>query len=336
MPALNVGGQIYVADTHELFSLPIEPCKEGKIRALLLAHRFFNDGGDRATPELHLRAGETQKVVVKIYKDIEAVNQDRFGQHASMRGNMVGIFFLEQAEDTGRENDGFYGASGIAHCCRSFTSAEWELTAKKLEGVFQYAILRDQISNSIAPIFHRRGMKIYHYEYLGAWRRHSPDVTPDIERNFSLHDTKGQLYMAPHSPDGVFLLVDIRRPEVRARLVEDARAAVRSGFDGVFLDGWPFWSDATGNIGGNVPSATESMAYARWLLLTETKKAIRAENPNATLGILTNNYYDSLGVGDWAMKEFMYGGWYTGKRQAGNDAVGHFLPAVGTVCPTGH
>lgn len=73
------------------------------------------------------------------------------------------------------------------------------------------------------------------------------------------------------------------------------------------------------------------MAYARWLLLTETKKAIRAENPNATLGILTNNYYDSLGVGDWAMKEFMYGGWYTGKRQAGNDAVGHFLPAVGTV-----
>src|ERR1700733_1177481 len=35
------------------------------------------------------------------------------------------------------------------------------------------------------------------------------------------------------------------------------------------------------------------------------------------------------------MKEFMYGSWYTGERRSGNDAVGHFLPAVGTVVRPG-
>jgi len=336
MPGLNVDGQTYLANTHELFSLRLEPCKAGQIRALLLAHRFFNDGGDRATPELNLRAGETRKFVVQIYKDIKAANRDRFGEHdPTMRGNMVGIFFLEQAEDTGRENDGFYSASGSTHCCRSFTPEEWELTARKLQGVFQYAILRDQISRSIAPIFHRHEVKIYHYEYLGAWRRHSAEVTPEVEQNFALRDVNGQMYMAPRSPNGVFLLVDIRKPEVRARLVEDARTAVRAGFDGIFLDGWPFWSDATGDVGGNVPSATESLAYARWLLLRETEKAIREENPKATLGILTNHYYDTLGVGDWGMKEFMYGSWYTVERASGNDLVGHYQPATGTVVRQG-
>src|SRR4029077_11439641 len=99
-------------------------------------------------------------------------------------------------------------------CWRSFTPGEWDLTARKLQGVFRYALVRDQISTSIPSIFHRHGVLVYHYQYLGAWRRHSAEVTPEIERDFALRDVKGQLYMAPRSPDGVFLLVDIRRAEV--------------------------------------------------------------------------------------------------------------------------
>lgn len=330
MPGLKAGGQIYLADTHELFSIKLAPCAEGNVRAFLLAHRFSNDGGDRAKPELHLRAGESGELTVRLYKDVQAVNRDRFGEHEhTMRGNMAGIFFLDYAQGTGAENDGFFGASEKAACCRSLTPEEWSLTAQRLQGVFRYALLRDRLSSSIAPIFHRRGISIYHYEYLGALRRNSSEITPELERKIALRDVNGQLYTAPR-PDGVFVLADIRRPEVRAVFVENARAAIRAGFDGVFLDGWPFWADTTGDVGGNAPSAKESLAFARWLLLSETKAAMRAENPKATLGVLTNHYYDSLGVADWGMKEFMYGSWYTGERTGGNDALGHYRPAAGT------
>ncbi|HWB84117.1 MAG TPA: hypothetical protein VG675_08260 [Bryobacteraceae bacterium] len=333
MPGVKADGQIYLVDTHELFSLKVEPCSKGNVRVLLLAHRFFNAGGDRATPELHLRAGEKRQFVVRLYKDIAAVNRDRFGTHdLTMKGYMTSLDFLEYAEDTAREADSFFSAAGKGDgiCCRNLTAAEWGMAAQKLDGVFRYAVIRDKISNIVAPPFHKHGELVYHYEYMGAWRRHSPDVTPEIEKNYALRDVKGQLYMAPRSPDGVFLLVDIRRPEVRARLVNDARSAVRAGFDGIFLDGWPFWTDATGDIGGNVPSATESWAYARWQLLTETKAAMRAENPKATLGILANRYWDSLGIGDWLMKEFIYGGWYSVERTSGNSRVGTYQPETGT------
>lgn len=328
MPGIEAGGQVYLVDTHELFSVKVA-CEDGHARAVLLAHRFFNDGGDRATPELRLHAGETRELVVRLYKDIAQVNRDRVGEHQPMKGNMAGLFFIESDQDTGRENDGFFGTMRENHCCRSFTPQEWETAARKLEGTFQYALIRDKISNAIAPPFHRHGVKVYHYQYLGAWRRRSADVTPEIEKDYGLRDANGQLYMAPR-PDGVFLLVDIRRPEVRARLVKDARDAVHAGMDGVFLDGWPFWADTKGDVGGNVPSATESWAYARWQLLEETRAAIHAENPKATLGLLTNHYFDSLGIADWMMKEFVYGAWYSVERASGNDAVGHYQPATGS------
>src|SRR5581483_2431385 len=126
MPGLEAEGQIYLADTHELFSLKLEPCTNGRVRALLLAHRFFNDGGDRATPELHLRTGETRKFVVAIYKDIQTANRERFGEHDhAMRGYMTALNFLEYAEDTAREHDSFFSASGKITCCRSLTAQEW-------------------------------------------------------------------------------------------------------------------------------------------------------------------------------------------------------------------
>jgi hypothetical protein len=39
MPGLKVDGQLYVVDTHELFSLRVEPCTDGNVRAIFGSKR---------------------------------------------------------------------------------------------------------------------------------------------------------------------------------------------------------------------------------------------------------------------------------------------------------
>ena len=121
----------------------------------------------------------------------------------------------------------------------------------------------------------------------------------------------GQPYTALRSPDGNWMLGDIRQPQVRARFVQMARNAVQAGFDGVYLDGYAFWADGAGRVGGHAPRAEHSLAYARWQLLREIRAAIHQVNPNALLGLLGNAYYDTLGVADFIMKERMYFAWHT-------------------------
>ncbi|HWB83819.1 MAG TPA: hypothetical protein VG675_06745 [Bryobacteraceae bacterium] len=291
MPGLKTGGKLYIADTHELFSITLEPCGNGKtLRALLLAHRFFNDGGDRATADLKLRRGDKRVLTVQIYPDLATANRSRFGKHEVIQGSMTQPAYREWASEP------------LSH-------SGYELVGRKLQGVYQYIIVREVEAPSWIPeILHRHGMKAIHYQYMGALRRFSPQVTPAIQRQIGMQDKNGQLYTAPR-PSGNWLLGDIRRPEVLARFVNNARMAVRAGFDGIFLDGYPFWNDTAGNIGGNVPGAQHSLAYARWLLLHEIKTAIREENPKATLGVLANQYFDSLGEADWTMRERMYFSW---------------------------
>jgi hypothetical protein len=295
MPGVEAGGKLYIADTNELFSITLEPCGGDKrIRALLLSHRFYNDGGDRATPDLKLRRGDKRNFTVQFYPDLAAANLARFGKHSPMQGNMTQPAYRGWASEL------------LSH-------EGYELVGSKLQGVFQYIIVREVEAPSWIPqTLHRHGMKAIDYQYLGALRRFSPQVTPEIQRQIEMRDKNGQLYTAPR-PNGNWLLGDIRRPEILARFVNNARMAVQAGFDGIFLDGYPFWADTAGNIGGNAPGAQHSWAYARWRLLHEIKKAIREENPNATLGVLANQYFDSLGEADWAMRERMYFSWAGGE-----------------------
>jgi hypothetical protein len=296
MPGVEAGGKLYIADTNELFSITLEPCGEGGgIRALLLAHRFYNDGGDRATPDWKLHRGDRSNFRVQIYPNLAAANLGRFGKHSPMQGNMTQPAYREWASE-------------------SLSHEGYELVGSKLQGVFQFIIVREVEAPSwISQTLHRHGMKAIAYQYMGALRRFSPQVTPEIQRKIEMRDTNGQLYTAPRT-NGNWLLGDIRRPEILARFVNNARLAVRAGFDGIFLDGYPFWADTAGNIGGNVPDAQHSLAYARWVLLHEIKKAIREENPNATLGVLANQYFDSLGEADWTMRERMYFSWAGGEE----------------------
>ena len=297
IPGIMADKRLYVADTHELFSVTLAR-ESGQVCALLLSHQFFNDGkGDRATPDLRMKAGEQRDFVVQIYSDIKAANKARLGEHhQAMQGWVTQPPFREWAE-------------------RSFTPAEYTETARRLEGTFQYVIVREVRSeNWVPPIFHQRGIKVIHYQYMGALRRFTPQVTPEIERDMAMRDTQGRMMTAPVPLNGNWMLADIRRPEVRARFVHNARNAIAAGFDGVFLDGYPFWIDPNGDFGGSASAATESWARARWQLLHEIKEAIHAQDPQATLGVLANQYFDSLGEADWVAKERMYMAWEDRER----------------------
>jgi len=70
IPGTMADKRLYVADTHELFSVTLAR-ESGQVCALLLSHQFFNDGkGDRATPDLRMKAGEQRDFVVQIYSEL--------------------------------------------------------------------------------------------------------------------------------------------------------------------------------------------------------------------------------------------------------------------------
>jgi len=303
MPGIEADGRLYIVDTHELFSIPLQPESGGGIRALLLAHRFYNDGVDRATADLPLHAGEQRELAILTFPDIKSANLARFGGHPPIAlGNRTQPPFREWAD-------------------ASLTPEQYQTMAQKLQSTFLYVEIREREPLAyIPPIFHKLGMQVYHYQYMGALRRHSSEVTPEIEREVAMRDSEGRIMTAPRPLDGNWLLGDIRRPEVRTRFVESARKAIHNGFDGVSLDGYPFWTDPNGKIGGNAPNADHSWAYARWQLLHEMKAAMRAENSDAKLDVLANSYYDSLGEADTTEKERMYFEWDT-KTGKGNTAI---------------
>jgi hypothetical protein len=291
MPGVKAGGVYYVADTRELWSLRVEPAGSGRLRALLLTHRSVNDGADRAAASVRMHAGQQEQFDVLTAGSLGEINRARFGVCAAMRGRMVQIPVRGWTAQVLKE-------------------ADYARAAGAFRDVFDYVVVREVEPHAwIPPLFQRRGMRVIHYQYLGALRRGSSQVTDALEAEIGLKDAKGQRYTAPRAPDGAWLLCDIRRDDVRARFVNQAQAAVRAGYDGIFLDGYPFWSDATGACGGNVPGATRSLAWARWKLLREMRAALRAARPGAVLGVLGNQYFDALCEADFVMKERMYCEW---------------------------
>ena len=290
-PGVEAGGHLFVVDTYEMTAIVFEKANEKSVRALVLKHRTFNDGGDLATADLKMRAGEADRMELVTFASIAEANVSRFGRSPIMKGQMTAISYR-----------GWPGSP--------FTVEQYRPLAGGLAGVYDYVIIREvENHNWIPPLFHQRGMKVIAYQFLGALRRLSAQVTGDTEKTIGLRAADGTRYTAPNAPDGAWLLCDIRQPETRRLFVERARNAIESGFDGVFLDGYFFWRDASGRIGGNVPCATESLARARWELLHETKEAIRQANPKAILGVSGNQYYDLLGEADFIVKERVYFNW---------------------------
>ncbi|MBT4816195.1 MAG: hypothetical protein HN742_09545 [Lentisphaerae bacterium] len=291
MPGIAAGGRVLIADTRDLWSLRLEATSSGAVRALLLAHSVTNDGADSATPRVQASAGQRCTFTVQVFDDLSAAKRARSGALEAMSGRMT--------------QPAYRGWTA-----KSLSPAEYGRVADGLKGVFDVVVIREvELHDWIPALFHERGIRVLCYQYLGALRRHSAHVTPATVREMGLRASDGSLYTAPKSPSGAWLLCDIRRPDVRKQFVRRACAAVDAGFDGVFLDGYPFWADASGRRGGNVPGAMCSLAFARWQLLREIRLGLAQVNPAARLGVLSNQYYDALGEAHFALKELMYGDW---------------------------
>jgi len=289
-PGVSVGDGVYLVDTHELTAVRLEAAA-GQVRALLLAHRYYNDGADAATTDLPLRAGEAVELRVEVHDSLTAARAASFGQPSDVGGTMTQCAYR--------------GWTAV-----NYAPEQYESIAAALAGHYDRVIVREAETHAwLAPILHAHGVQVLAYQYLGALRRFSAQETEDSEAQIGMIGSGGGRYTAPTSPEGPWLLGDIRRPEVRAVFVARAVAAIEAGFDGLFLDGTNFFADDTGRRGGNVPGAEHSLAWAQWRLLAEIRTAMRAADPDAILGTLGNDPYDALGEADFVVKERMYFGW---------------------------
>ncbi len=291
-PMARAGGEWFAVDTHELWSLRLQASDDGRVEALFLAHRYLNDGADAATSELALKAGETVELRVRIAGGPDAAQAlRRHGPRHPVRGTMT--------------QSAYRGWTAV-----QYGPAQYTNIADALAGHYDQVIVREAGTHDwIPPLFHERGLQVLAYQYLGALRRFSAQVTDDSEAEIGMVGSGGGRYTAPRSPDGPWLLGDIRRPEVRALFVGRAVAAIEAGFDGLFLDGTNFFADDAGRRGGDVPGAEHSLAWAHWMLLSEIRDAVHTADPEAIVGTLGNDYYDALAAADFIVKERMYFGW---------------------------
>ena len=297
MPGLEAGGKLYVVDTRELWSLRIQRSDGDGVTAFLLAHRVSNAGGDVASDAIALAGGEEIRFTIRMFDTLAQAKLALYGEPRPLTGRMVQIAYR-------------------GWTARRLSPEAYSKAARRLRGLADYVIIREVKPLAwIPPLFREQGIRVWFYQFWGALRRHSSQVTAELEQTIGLRDGKRRLYTAPSSPKGSWLLCDIRREDVRSRFVANARQAVEAGYDGVFLDGYPVWADATGRRGGHVPGAGLSLHAARARLLTEIRSACRAVRPDAVVGVLANQYVDIHGFADFALKERMYWGWAAWEKQ---------------------
>lgn len=290
-PGIRAGAHVLVLDTYEFTAINVF-ARGSNLVARFSKHRYYNDGGDRATADLSLTAGDPLEIELIVTTSIDKANAERFSPALPVSGNIVRTYYRRwnQAD-------------------KAMGSEQYAKIAKAMKGNLEIAMVREIVPDpAIAAVFHAAGVKAFHYQFAGALRRKSAQWNNRLEDTIALKDSLGALYTAP-DPNGSWALCDIRRPDVRARFVKNARRAIDAGYDGVFLDGYGFWLDAQGRFGANDPTAAMSLHCARLLLLREIKAEIRKANPQAVLGWLGNHLYDLHNEADFSIKERMYCHW---------------------------
>ena len=61
--------------------------------------------------------------------------------------------------------------------------------------MFEYVVIREvELKPWIPPLFHAQGIKVIDYQYLGALRRASSQVSPELQRQIGLTGSDGQCY----------------------------------------------------------------------------------------------------------------------------------------------
>jgi hypothetical protein len=292
MPGVIVDDHVYIIDTHELSAVELDE-KNSKVRALLLLHEYSNIGYDTSDCDIALTNGQEIELSVWNFGSIDAANEKIYGTSDSITGTITQMPYKSWDIE-------------------AMSNSDYNDCAAKFEGIFDWVIIREanDPTSDLADIFYDYDINVIPYHYTGALRNNTNQVTQDIIDDYGMLDSNDLQYCATTSPDGAWLLLNIRDANARDLLVQRAVNDVNNGFDGIFLDAPSFWADSLGRCGGNDPNASCSWAYARYLLLQETKQAIQEVNPDAKMFILGNNYWDSLGIADGIIKERMYWAWH--------------------------
>lgn len=297
MPGLYSGSNYYISDTKRLTEIAYDwPFQTNYVRAIFYEHVEENDDYDIATYDLSLSSSETRTITLDIDSDLEDLQDTRFGAPTSITGDVTQTPFKAWADVDGSGDPEFPNLS----------TAQYTEIAEGLAGSYDYVILRTlEPSAAITSIFHDEGLEVFYYMFWGAVRNTHPDVAT-MDADWFLEDSAGDEYTAPKSdPKGNWDLLNVRDTDVRDYFIDRAVEAVNDfNFDGIFLDGPLHWRAKDGHVGGDVPGATDSWSYARWLLLDEMRVAVRVVDSSLHVGMLQGRYYwDHMHTNDYLLKE---------------------------------
>lgn len=297
--------------------------KINKLRTVLSQY-----DGDLHTERYLLRRGGTISLDTSFSSNYGIAQSRRFGSYSSpiMSGSLTHMQY------------------------RTWASPNFGLDANQLEYVssnlaenIDHVVYRAYApTTEIAASFKDKGLKLYFYQFLGAVRFTGFSESGDLETihgslpyDWYLYGTDSRtsfdselqsaammaadmsLSTDELKDHGGWLLLDIRRNEVREFLVSNAVEAIRNGWNGIFFDGPLDWLDDNLNSGGNGLANTYladeriSWVEARNRLLIETKIAIRLENRDSILGVLAPGIYatDIQNIADFTYRERINSNW---------------------------
>ena len=299
IPGFESGGVYYAKESWRLAQISFQGVPEG-VRIGFTHNREINQGHDTITTAIPLVQGATETMGILAAPSMHELLVARFGKPNPVTGRLTFIY-----------HKGWISAE--PEC--NMTPGQYNNLAAKLQGCFDLALIRSwQPHASIAAAFNSRGMAAYYYWLGGAVRRTTHNTIPPLPDNsWLLKDTRGTVYTAPRvdvpERPASWPLLNIRKREVRDYLIGRQVAAIKAGYQGVFLDSPYYYVGSDGYVGGNDLGATDSWAYARDLLYKETKAAITKINPQARLAMLGNMYVDFQFLADWVYNENYANSW---------------------------
>lgn len=265
-------------------------------------------GRDTLTENITLNEGEKDFIKLVSSDSVKKIQTKKFGASKQINGTFVQIPFRG------------WGSSAEGEYLSNEVFSQMADTFSK-SGVNHVQIRLNEPKAEIAQIFKNKGLTTHYYIFLGVARKriiNNESCYSLIGRNgpicvndWLIKNSSNSGYYTPGNDS--WALVDIRNPQYRAFLVDQAVYAIENGYEGIFYDGPQLWVDSKGRVGGRNTSYNISWYNARALLLKETKEAIRQKNSNAYLGILGNSYVDYQAKADYVLDEVVSWKEYTDK-----------------------
>lgn len=316
IPGFKTGAQFVVYDTPKLGGIAYE-AKPGRISAFFPYFTEFNRNGDKARSRMDVRRGERKAMRFYVDVSLARIQDKRFG--APDRRGMLGAKLAQFVPNQWAPAIGSISRRGLIqnalgkHCggaslarkrpCFA-TNDEMRAFASAMPDGNSIAIARIALPlTSAAQAIRDGGASPTYYLFMGAVSTRDGDASQ--LSSLMLTDSAGQQHLAPysHKSKGHWHLLDITKKTARDAFIARAVEALKSGYEGIFMDGAFLWNMPNGHVGGDNPGAVISHNHARHILLRDMKAAMRAVNPRARLGLLANRYMEYMHYADYVVRE---------------------------------